>query len=277
MAGGRIRSVHPKICESEDLVDLPAEMERTYVRLWTHCDDEGRAKDNPLLIKAAIFPLHEDMTAAVVDAHLAELARRGLIQRYEVDGKRYLAVVKWAEYQRPQKKRESVLPPPSGTPTGGLRDEGDTPTGHVPEGYGPVVGGGVGEVVGEGGGDAYGAAPLDGRLSEPRHFIELVEPSGPVAIRRETQAVIEQANSLSTNPLTPSEVAKLRPAIKEALEAKYAPAELAAAIAASPYKTGPAVLGELRKQQPQRQPRRQSVGDTGLTAAVEWVQTREGA
>lgn len=272
MPGGRIRSVHPKICESEDLIDLPAEMERTYVRLWTHCDDDGRAKDNPLLIKAAIFPLHQDMTAEVVDRHLAELARRGLIRRYEVEGKRYLAVVKWAEYQKPQKKRPSVLPEPPDPATAPLPDEGDSPTGHVRDAYGPVVGGGEGVVVGEGGGDAYGAAPLEGRLSEPKHFIELVEPSGPVAIRREAEAVLDEAEASGAN-LLPRERRALRETVKDALNQGFAPTDLANAIASSPYKTANGVMAELRKRK-QPQQRRESVGDAGLHAAAEWVQGR---
>lgn len=272
MAGGRIRSVHPKICESEDLIDLPAEIERTYVRLWTHCDDEGRAKDNPLLIKAAIFPLHEDMSAEVVDRHLAELSRRGLILRYLVAGKRYLAVVKWAEYQKPQKKRPSVLPEPPDPATGALPEEGDSPTGDVRDAYGPVVGGGVGVVVGGGVGDAYGVAPLEGRLSEPKHFIELVEPSGPVAIRREAEAVLNEAESAGAN-LLPKERRALRETVKDALNQGFAPSDLADAIASSPYKTANGVMAELRKR---RQPaqRRESVGDAGLHAAAEWVQGR---
>ena len=272
----RIRSVHPKICESEDLVDLPAEVERTYVRLWTHCDDDGRAKDNALLIKAAIFPLHEDMTAEVVDEHLDVLAERGLITRYGVGGKRYLAVVKWSEYQRPQKKRESVLPAPPEPGTEPLPDDGDSPTGPVSERYGPVVGEGEGVVVVVGEGAPQAAPPLAGRLSEPRNFVEIVDPGGPVAVRREVHAVIEEANRLSTEPLTPSEVRDLRPAIKEALESRYDPSELASAIASSPFKTGRSVMGELRKRK-QPQPRRQSVGDTGLAAAAAWTARKEGA
>lgn len=139
----RIRSVKPEICESETMARCSAEVERTFVRLWTHLDDHGRAKDHPTLIKAALFPLHDEVTAAVVDEHLWTLASEGLIVRYEVDGKAVLACPSWAEHQHPQKPRASKFPAPE---QGVIRTEPDGSGSHtvpVPEPYGPV------EVVGE--------------------------------------------------------------------------------------------------------------------------------
>lgn len=158
----RIRSVHPKLCESDDMVDVPAEVERSFVRLWTHCDDDGRAKDNPRLIKAAIYPLLDDMTPEVVDEHLEELAKRELIVRYEVDGVRYLAIPSWGRWQRPQKKRDSEFPAPPSSDTEPLPPESRTATGEVS----PVVVEGTGEVEGVGEGTAVEPAgscsPLGG-------------------------------------------------------------------------------------------------------------------
>jgi hypothetical protein len=94
------------------MATLPAALERTYVRLWTHCDDDGRAIDNPRLIKAALYPLNDEQTHQTIDTELDQLQERGLITRYEVDGFRFLAVVKWHQYQKPQKKVESKYPPP---------------------------------------------------------------------------------------------------------------------------------------------------------------------
>lgn len=121
----RIRSVWPGICQSEDMATLPATLERTYVRLWTHCDDEGRAVDNPRLIKAAIYPLLDEQTWQVIDAELAQLEGRGFIARYEVEGLRYLSVLSWGKYQKPQKKLDSKFPP--------LPDDYAKPTVALPE------------------------------------------------------------------------------------------------------------------------------------------------
>lgn len=107
----RIRSVHPDICVSETMAELPAELERTFTRLLTHCDDEGRCLDIPRLVKAAIYPLHDDITADVLDAEMALLADAGLIWRYEARGKRYIEVCSWGEYQHPQRPKKSKCPP----------------------------------------------------------------------------------------------------------------------------------------------------------------------
>lgn len=146
----RIRSVKPEICTSETMAELSAELERTFVRLWTHCDDEGRCRDNTRLIKAAIYPLHDDITADVLDDQLDLLVSAGLVTRYVVDGIAVVAVTHFAEHQRPQKKQASKLPPPieSGnstqstrdeTTTVPLRDDDDSPTVDRRDGYGPVV------------------------------------------------------------------------------------------------------------------------------------------
>lgn len=108
----RIRSIHYDALKSEKLAAVSAEAERCYWRLQTHCDDDGRAEDHPRLLAAYLFPLHDDATGAAVDGWLDELDAAGLIVRYEHDQKRYLAVTRWADYQRPQKPRASTIPPP---------------------------------------------------------------------------------------------------------------------------------------------------------------------
>lgn len=274
----RIRSIHPELCRDDTLPNVSAEAERTFIRLWPHLDDEGRAKDNPKLLKADLYPLHDHVTADDVERDLCELAANGLILRYEVAGKRYLTAKPeaWHTYQKPRHPTESKLPSP---------EEGNvTP----PEDYrrstaerrNPPAGVVVGEGVGDGGGEGVSApdgAPPPARLSQPRGFVELVDPTGPVAIRRETTAVLDHANTLAPDsPVMASERKQLRPVIEEALASGYKPAELACAIAATPFRTRAGVMGELRKnkQQPQR---RSSVGDSGLAAAAEWLQGREGA
>lgn len=89
---------------------LPAEIERTYVRLWTHCDDHGRCVDNVKLIKAAIYPLHDDMTVEVVDEHIDRLVTGRHLIGYQIDGRKYLQVREWTKYQHPQRARSSPIP-----------------------------------------------------------------------------------------------------------------------------------------------------------------------
>lgn len=130
----RIRSVSPDLCTSEKMAGLPASAERTFVRLWTHCDDEGRWLDNPRLLKAALYPLVDEVTIEVLDDELELLFASNLIVRYEIDGRAFGAVVSWDEYQHPQKPSKSKLPAPSSTATRPVRarrlypysDDGDT-------------------------------------------------------------------------------------------------------------------------------------------------------
>lgn len=111
----RIRSVHWDLCRDRELADVSAEAERTFVRLWPHLDDEGRALDDPLLLKADLYPVHAHITAEYVEDDLCELAHHGLILRYEKDGVRYLSAKpeSWAEYQKPRHRYESKLPGPT--------------------------------------------------------------------------------------------------------------------------------------------------------------------
>jgi len=146
----RIRSVKPELCTSETMAEVSAVAERTFIRLWTHCDDEGRCKDNPKLLKAALFPLHDDVTTADVDAHLWELSDCGLIVRYSIDGDPYLHVPSWHEHQKPQKRQVSKLPAPEGADDQPTQHQSRTTTRPLPEPYGPVVEGrGRGVVAGD--------------------------------------------------------------------------------------------------------------------------------
>lgn len=145
---------------------LSAELERTFVRLLIHCDDEGRCLDNPKLIKAAIYPLHDSMTAARVDRDLAGLLEVGLILRYSAGGQRVLAVTSWSEFQHPQRATPSKLPAPDAA---GVLHE---PSASVPR----ALHAGVGEGVGEGEGEGEGVGTVD--KSTTRVFEAWVEATG---------------------------------------------------------------------------------------------------
>lgn len=155
----RIRSIHPDMCVSETMADAAITtcprheecgcLERTFARLWTHCDDHGRTTDNVRLIKAAIYPLHDVVTPAVLDEELNALVRAGLIVRYLVDGKGYIEVSSWGEYQHPDKPKPSKYPASTdGTPLATIEpgqapfdEPSPTSPRHVPDASGPGEGG----------------------------------------------------------------------------------------------------------------------------------------
>ena len=162
---GRIRSIHPDACQSETLAKLTASQERTFFRLLTYCDDDGRAPANPRLIKAAIYPLHDEMGPKQVQAELVALQAAGVLIRYTVEGKEYLQVTSWTEYQHPKNPSASKFPAlPQGLPlpTPGLPQDFPESSEPLPQGL-PLptlirplgVGEGVGEGEGEGGGKDF--------------------------------------------------------------------------------------------------------------------------
>lgn len=142
----RIRSIHPSACTSEKLAKTSGDEERCYWRLQTHCDDEGRAEDHPRLIWAALFPLNEDVGPQDVDKWLQGLHDLGLICRYEVDGRRYLCVVGWAEKQSPRHPSPSKFPAPPegyGEPPRSYREEREDGRGEREEDGGSFLGEGA--------------------------------------------------------------------------------------------------------------------------------------
>lgn len=109
----RIRTIKPDFFTSETVTLLSYRARLTWVGLWTHCDDEGRCRDNAKLIRAAIWPL-DDVSVKQVEQDLEELGAAGRIIRYEVAGKRYIEVTNWAEHQKINRPVASKFPPPSG-------------------------------------------------------------------------------------------------------------------------------------------------------------------
>lgn len=106
----RLRTIKPDACTSETLAQVPRAYRWTFATLWTHCDDEGRAVHNLRLIKAALYPLDDDVTTEVLGGELKALAQVGALCMYEVDGKPYLHVPAWHEHQHPNRPLPSKLP-----------------------------------------------------------------------------------------------------------------------------------------------------------------------
>ncbi|MGW5741554.1 hypothetical protein [Amycolatopsis sp. NPDC003861] len=139
----RIRTIKPSFFRSEDVAALPLRARLTWIGLWTHCDDQGRTKDNARLIKGDIWPL-DDVSLADIEEDLETLAAHERIVRYIVGGRRYLAIVNWHDHQSIQKPTPSKLPPvEDGTPLP-ARSSAERTTGDLPEetaGYPQFAGG----------------------------------------------------------------------------------------------------------------------------------------
>ena len=122
-----MRTLKPETFTSETLADCSLPARWTFAGLWTYCDDDGRGRADPRLVKAAIWPLDDDVTSKDVAAYLDELEAQVLICRYEAQGKVYLHVVNFAEHQKPNRPGPSKLPACPRTTHGGLTESSLSP------------------------------------------------------------------------------------------------------------------------------------------------------
>lgn len=107
----RMRTIKPEAATSESLAAVPRATRWTFGLFWTHCDDEGRALWNLRLIKAAIYPLDDDVTPDSLADEFADLERIGAVCRYTIDGKEYVHVPAFGDHQHPNRRVDSKLPP----------------------------------------------------------------------------------------------------------------------------------------------------------------------
>jgi hypothetical protein len=109
----RARNIKPGFFTNDLLAEVPPLGRILFAGLWTIADRSGRLEDRPKKIKAEILPFDN----CNVDKLLNELAKRSFIQRYEIDGVRYIQIVTWNKHQNPHiKEAESTIPAPCKTP-----------------------------------------------------------------------------------------------------------------------------------------------------------------
>lgn len=109
----RTRYIKPATFLDEELADLPIEARYFFAGLWTQADREGRLEDRPKSLKAQILPWDK------VDAdRLLDLLAPKFIQRYSVEGRRYIWIVQFSKHQNPHKKEalSSIPAPEMGCP-----------------------------------------------------------------------------------------------------------------------------------------------------------------
>ena len=109
----RIRTIKPSFFTSLPIASLSFRCRLTFVGLWTHVDDAGRAVYEPRLIKAALFPLDDTVTAEDVAEDVAALQRLAMVTVYEVEGRKYIQVNGFKQHQHINRARESDLPAPA--------------------------------------------------------------------------------------------------------------------------------------------------------------------
>jgi len=105
----RARNIKPGFFANELLAEISPVGRLLFAGLWTIADRSGRLEDRPGRIKAAVLPYDKCNAERILD----ELAERGFIVRYVVDGKKVIQVVNWSKHQNPHvKEQASTLPAP---------------------------------------------------------------------------------------------------------------------------------------------------------------------
>lgn len=92
----RIRTIKPEFFLNDELAELSPLTRLLFIGLWTLADCKGRMEDRPKRIRAQLHPFDDGDT----DAMLQSLHEGRFINRYEVNGKRYLEITTFTKHQR---------------------------------------------------------------------------------------------------------------------------------------------------------------------------------
>lgn len=93
----RSRNIKPGFFTNEDLVELDFATRLLFVGLWTVADRDGRLQDRPKKIKIDVFPADN----LDIDVMLTALHKGGFINRYEVNGGKFIQITNWTKHQNP--------------------------------------------------------------------------------------------------------------------------------------------------------------------------------
>lgn len=108
----RKRMIDPSIWQDEEFGSLTANAKIMFIGLFSNADDEGRIRASHAYLKSTIF-MYDDASLELVRQVRNEVVEKmSTIQLYEIDGKEYIQLKNWNEYQKQHKDRvqESTLP-----------------------------------------------------------------------------------------------------------------------------------------------------------------------
>lgn len=97
---------------TSDTIDrLTHEQECTFVRLIMAVDDFGRFEADPRLLAARLYPLRIGKSSAQqMQSTCDALAMHGIVKLYQVEGRKYLQVVKWHNLPRAKTSKFPAMP-----------------------------------------------------------------------------------------------------------------------------------------------------------------------
>lgn len=129
----RARNIKPGLVENSTLGTGDIHIQFLFGMLPMLADKAGRLKDDPLWIKAKIFPYRDSPD---VNGYLTVLSREGFITRYEVGGKRYIQITNFVEHQRPHHtEKDSDIPPLNNNTVGSPLSHRENPPDSLIHGF----------------------------------------------------------------------------------------------------------------------------------------------
>ena len=106
----RARLLKPGFFRNEDLAKLDPHVRLLFAGLWCIADREGRLEDRPQRIRADVFPYEG---AVDVEAGLSSLREAAFLERYEVDGVKYIQILAFKKHQNAHcREAASEIPAP---------------------------------------------------------------------------------------------------------------------------------------------------------------------
>jgi hypothetical protein len=106
----RIRSIKPSFWRSLSMSKLPLQTRHHFIGLWGVADDEGRAIEDPRLLKGDLWSLDPRVSSRQIGTMQVELAAAGKLWRYTDGEKTYFEIVNWKDHQKINHPQKSSLP-----------------------------------------------------------------------------------------------------------------------------------------------------------------------
>lgn len=174
------RMLHESLLTSEQINGLTVFEEVCFTRLLLCADDYGHTDGRPAVLAAQMFPLRREVGDGDVARAVDALCAAGLLARYEVQGRPYLALTGWERRQKLRYRRTGHPLPVEAHAHGdtrarviAFREEGEVEgeaegegqekekTGDTQSAPAAVVGDAVGRAAGEGGPAVDGSLALE--------------------------------------------------------------------------------------------------------------------
>jgi hypothetical protein len=108
------RIITSDIWQDDWFGELPFFEKLLWIGLFSRCaDDQGRMIDNPVVIRATVFP-YDDIPVNQIEQALQTYESCAKVIRYEIEGKHYLQIKNWWDHQQGQWAIPSKYPAPDG-------------------------------------------------------------------------------------------------------------------------------------------------------------------